>query len=127
AWEPTTVSSAGAVGLMQIMPKEAAAIATKAGLGSITRDALFEPSINVRVGTAELRQKLDLLDGNQILAIAAYNGGENAVKRWVDRTGLDDIDRFIDSISYGETRLYVMSVTRNLHEYRRIYGDASPE
>ncbi|MFN2442804.1 MAG: transglycosylase SLT domain-containing protein, partial [Thermoanaerobaculia bacterium] len=101
AWEPTTVSSAGAVGLMQIMPKEAAAISTSAGLGSITRDALFEPSINVRVGTVELRQKLDLMDGNQILAIAAYNGGENAVNRWVDRTGLDDIDRFIDSISYG--------------------------
>jgi soluble lytic murein transglycosylase len=127
AWEPTTVSSAGAVGLMQIMPKEAAAIASKAGLGSVTREALFEPSINVRVGTAELRQKLDLMDGNQVLALAAYNGGETAVRRWVSRTGLDDIDLFIDSISYGETRLYVMSVTRNLHEYRRIYGDSTTD
>ena len=67
------------------------------------------------------------MDDNQILAIAAYNGGENAVRRWVSRTGLDDIDLFIDSISYGETRLYVMSITRNLHEYRRIYGDSATD
>lgn len=122
AWEPTTVSSAGAVGLMQIMPKEASSIAERAGLGPVTRQQLFDPETNIRVGTAELRQKLDAMEGNRTLAIASYNGGETAVRRWLSRQPIDDLDMFVDSISYAETRLYVMTVTRNLHEYRRVYG-----
>ncbi|MGH9456080.1 MAG: transglycosylase SLT domain-containing protein, partial [Thermoanaerobaculia bacterium] len=125
AWEPTTVSSAGAVGLMQIMPEEAASIAAKAGLGEVDRNDLFDPRVNIRVGTAELRQKLDAMNGNRVLAIASYNAGESAVRRWVARTPPDELDVFVDSIPYAETRLYVITVTRNLHQYRRVYGDDS--
>ena len=121
-WDPTTVSSAGAVGLMQVMPGEAPAIASRARLGAIERDDLFDPSVNIRVGAAELRQKLDAMDGNLTLAVASYNAGETAVRRWLQRTPASDPDLFIDSISYAETRLYVMIVTRNLHEYQRVYG-----
>lgn len=123
-WDPSIVSSAGAVGLMQIMPREAASIAAKAGLGEIGRSDLFDPITNIRVGTAELRQKLDAMEGHPILAMAAYNAGEGPVRTWLDRTPLSDLDLFVDSISYGETRLYVMTVTRNLHEYRRVYGSS---
>ena len=123
-WDPSIVSSAGAVGLMQIMPREAATIADRAGLGQIARNDLFDPVTNIRVGTAELRQKLDSMDGHPVLAIAAYNAGEGPVRTWMSRTPVSDLDLFVDSISYGETRLYVMTVTRNLHEYRRIYGDS---
>lgn len=123
-WDPTTVSNAGAVGLMQIMPPEAAAIDASAGLGPIEREDLFDPAINIRVGAAELRQKLEVMNGDRPLAIASYNAGESAVQRWLQRTPASDLDRFVDSIPYAETRLYVMIVTRNLHEYRRIYGDS---
>ncbi|HEU5162120.1 MAG TPA: transglycosylase SLT domain-containing protein, partial [Thermoanaerobaculia bacterium] len=121
-WEPTTVSNAGAVGLMQIMPAEAASIAADASLGAVERKDLFDPALNIRVGAAELRQKMNAMNGNLPLAIASYNAGETAVQRWLQRTPASDLDVFIDSIPYAETRLYVMIVTRNLHEYQRVYG-----
>jgi soluble lytic murein transglycosylase len=121
AFEPSTVSNAGAVGLMQIMPEEAARIGADGGLGEVTREDLFDPATNIAVGAAEFSQKLERMDDNRTLAIAAYNAGEQPVREWVTRTGLDDLDRFIEAIPYAETRLYVKTVTRNQHEYRRIY------
>lgn len=115
-FEPTTVSNAGAVGLMQIMPHEAVTMA------GVTREQLFDPATNIAVGALEISQKIARMNGNETLAIAAYNAGEEAVNRWLARTPLDDIDVFIESIPYAETRLYVKTVTRNRHEYRRIYG-----
>jgi soluble lytic murein transglycosylase-like protein len=120
-FEPTTVSNAGAVGLMQIMPQEASRIATAGGLGEITRDALFDPKTNIAVGAAEFSQKLAHWKGNQVLAIASYNAGESAVGTWIETTPVDDMDVFIEAIPYAETRLYVKTVTRNRFEYRRIY------
>ncbi len=120
-FEPTTVSNAGAVGLMQIMPAEAARIGTAGGLGEVTRDDLFDPTKNIAVGAAEYAQKLALMNGTHTLAIASYNAGEMAVGSWLERTSLDDPDLFIESIPYAETRLYVKTVTRNRSEYRRIY------
>jgi soluble lytic murein transglycosylase-like protein len=124
-FEPTDVSNAGAVGLMQIMPEEASRIASLGGLPPVTRQDLFDPAINIEIGAAEYAQKLSLTNGQQIAAIAAYNGGEEPVGRWLARTPLDDVDLFVDSIPYAETRLYVKSVTRNQHEYRRIYEHRS--
>jgi len=71
-FEPTTVSNAGAVGIMQIMPAEAPAIAVRAGLPPPTRQQLFDPQTNIAIGAAELAQKLAIEHGNPILAIAAY-------------------------------------------------------
>jgi soluble lytic murein transglycosylase len=120
-FEPATVSNAGAVGLMQIMPNEASRIAQVGGLENVTRQDLFVPETNIAVGAAEFRQKLDIWNGNQVLAIASYNAGEQAVSGWIARTPLDDIDLFIESIPFAETRLYVKTVTRNRSEYARIY------
>jgi soluble lytic murein transglycosylase len=120
-FEPTTVSNAGAVGLMQIMPEEASRIGVAGGIGEITRNDLFVPEKNVAVGAAELSQKLAATGNNLTLAVAAYNAGEAAVQRWMSRTSPDEIDLFIESIPYAETRLYVKTVTRNRNEYRRIY------
>jgi soluble lytic murein transglycosylase len=121
-FEPTTVSNAGAVGLMQIMPAEAQAIATRAGIAEpITRERLFDPEVNIAVGAAELSQKLQDMHGEPILAIAAYNAGTEAVGNWLAQTPIADVDTFVESIPYAETRLYVKTVTRNRFEYRRIY------
>jgi soluble lytic murein transglycosylase-like protein/TolA-binding protein len=126
-FEPTSVSNAGAVGLMQIMPEEASRIATLAGLEAKPREALFDPTYNIQVGAAEYSQKLQAMHDNPYLAVAAYNAGPEAVTRWLAQTPADDIDLFIDSIPYAETKLYVKSVTRNRFEYQRIYGHASNE
>lgn len=120
-FEPATVSNAGAVGLMQIMPEEAARIAEAGGLPPLTRADLFDPRKNIAVGAAELSQKLERMNGNLFLAIAAYNAGEKPVGTWIEMTPVDDIDLFVESIPYAETRLYVKTVNRNRFEYRRIY------
>jgi soluble lytic murein transglycosylase len=120
-FEPATVSNAGAVGIMQIMPQEAERIAVAGALPPPTREELFDPRVNIAVGAAEYAQKLALLNGNHILAIAAYNAGTEPVGRWLAQTPVDDVDLFVEAIPYAETRLYVKSVSRNRFEYRRIY------
>lgn len=124
-FEPSTVSNAGAVGVMQIMPAEAARISTDAGMAAPTREQLFDPATNIAVGAAEFAQKLARMNGNPILAIAAYNAGEDAVGKWIAQTPVQDVDLFVESIPYAETRLYVKTVSRNRFEYRRIYENAS--
>lgn len=124
-FEPTTVSNAGAVGLMQIMPAEASRIATAAGLPSVTREDLFDPTVNIAVGAAEYAQKLEDMHGNPIFAIAAYNAGEEAVGRWIAQARTGEPDLFVETIPYAETRLYVKTVTRNRFEYRRIYESST--
>jgi len=127
-FEPSTLSNAGAVGLMQIMPAEAQTIATEGGIAEpVTRERLFDPEVNIAVGAAELAQKLRAMQGNPILAIAAYNAGPDAVGRWLAQTPIDDVDLFVESIPYAETRLYVKTVTRNRFEYRRIYEASSQQ
>jgi soluble lytic murein transglycosylase len=124
-FEPRTVSNAGAVGLMQIMPAEAASISQRANLGAVTREQLFDPATNISVGAAEFAQKRAAMNGNETLAIAAYNAGEDAVGKWLAQTPVDDIDLFVEAIPYAETRLYVKTVSRNRYEYRRIYETSS--
>jgi soluble lytic murein transglycosylase len=72
------------------------------------------------VGAAEFAQKFARENGNPVLAIAAYN----AVGKWLAQTPVDDVDLFVESIPYAETRLYVKTVSRNRFEYRRIYEKA---
>jgi len=124
-FEPSIVSNAGAVGVMQIMPQEAGHIAAAAGLADVTRQQLFDPGTNIAVGVAEYSQKLTVMGGTAVLAIAAYNAGEDAVGKWIAQTPVDDIDLFVETIPYGETRLYVKSVIRNRFEYRRTYERVS--
>jgi len=124
-FEPSTVSNAGAVGLMQIMPEEASRIAAAGELGAVTREDLFDPQKNIAVGAAEYAQKLQAMNGNHTLAIASYNAGEQAVGTWLEKTPIDDLDVFVEAIPYAETRLYVKTVTRNRYEYRRIYESSS--
>jgi soluble lytic murein transglycosylase-like protein len=120
-FEPSTVSNADAIGIMQIMPAEAASIATRAGLPPPTREQLFDPKLNIAIGVAEYSQKLASEHGNTMLAIAAYNAGEEPVGKWIAQQPVDDEDLFVESIPFAETRLYVKTVSRNRFEYRRIY------
>lgn len=124
-FESTVVSNAGAVGVMQIMPLEGPRIAAAAGLAAPSRQDLFDPSTNIAIGVAEYSQKLGVMHGTAVLGIAAYNAGEEAVGKWLAQTPIDDIDLFVETIPYSETRLYVKSVTRNRFEYRRIYEGVS--
>ena len=121
-FDPDAVSPAQAYGLMQLLPTTAAKVA---GVEAGTPLPLTDPQFNIETGTAYLRQLLDRYNGNTIQAIAAYNGGESAVDRWLKRyPGLAE-DEFVEYISYRETRNYVKQVLKNYRTYQRLYGSES--
>ena len=102
-------SSAGALGLMQLLPATARRAARRWGLKEPARADLFQPSINVAVGAAELKSLLDRFDGQPLLATAAYNAGPGAVERWLPATAMDN-DVWVENIPFNETRAYVQRV-----------------
>jgi soluble lytic murein transglycosylase len=114
-------SKANAVGLMQLMPATARAYATKLSL-RYTPQLSTEAEANIRMGTAYLADKIREF-GDLHLALASYNAGERAVRRWInERPGLER-DEFIDDIPYPETQNYVKRVLGMADDYRRLYGD----
>ena len=112
-------SSAGAMGLMQLMPATAQQTAKGAGM-QITNQDLFRPEVNLQLGSRYLSQLMEQFDDNRILAAAAYNAGPNRVKRWLEETGETPVplDIWIETIPFGETRGYV----QNVLTYSVIYG-----
>jgi len=115
-------SSAGAKGLMQILPSTAQFIAHKSGGTAFELRDLATPQINISYGAWYLRYLIDRYDGNVTLAVAAYNAGEHNVDVWVARAGGDHgFDPKAD-IPFPETRGYVESVIRHRKLYRSKYG-----
>jgi soluble lytic murein transglycosylase-like protein/TolA-binding protein len=122
SFDPNAVSRASALGLMQLLQSTAAQVARRLRLQPPDRERLFEPGLNVALGTQYLKDLLQRYSNNIVKAIAAYNAGENAVARWEKQIGPVEEDEFIERISYSETRLYVKLVLRNLRIYRKLYG-----
>jgi soluble lytic murein transglycosylase len=118
AFDPTAVSPAAAYGLMQLLMSTASRMTDR----PLDRAALFDPATNITLGTRYLRQLLDRYHGNLPKALAAYNGGEEAVAKWERRDPGLETDEFVETISYRETRNYVKQVLGNYRRYRRLYG-----
>ena len=121
AYNPSAVSVAGALGLMQIMPQTGQKIAAQLDAQPFNRDRLFEPCYNIRVGSWYLRHLVEKFGNNLAYVIAAYNAGPEVVSRWVQQAAGKDQDEFIESIPYTETRNYVKKVLRSYGEYKRIF------
>ncbi|AIK96818.1 transglycosylase SLT domain-containing protein [Candidatus Odyssella acanthamoebae] len=119
-FQPDAVSSAGATGLMQLMPATATLTEQRY---KIKKKKLTDPQHNVQVGSHHLKDLMDKYRGSLILAAAAYNAGATAVDEWVDQfgdprsTGVNVID-WVELIPYAETRNYVQRVLENYHCYR---------
>ncbi|MFM4938819.1 transglycosylase SLT domain-containing protein [Aeromonas enteropelogenes] len=107
---PRAQSPVGARGLMQLMPATAKETASKIGVPYRSEQQLFDPAINIRLGSAYLKRLLDVYDGNRILAAAAYNAGPGRVKRWREQSADKPMDVWVESIPYRETRNYVQNV-----------------
>ncbi|MDQ3587164.1 MAG: lytic transglycosylase domain-containing protein [Actinomycetota bacterium] len=116
-------SRAGARGLMQITPATARFIARDSGGTAFTQRDLAAPQINIAYGTYYLRYLLRRYDGNEELAIAAYNAGETNVDRWVRRAGGPGAFDRVDDIPFPETRSYVENVLRSKRSYEQHYAD----
>jgi soluble lytic murein transglycosylase len=117
-FDPEAVSPAQAYGLMQLLPNTAARVTQTA---SVPLQSLTDPEFNIRTGASYLRQLFEQFDGNAAMAVAAYNAGENAVEKWRARYAGLELDEFVESISYRETRNYVKLVLRNYRMYQRLY------
>lgn len=119
-FQADVLSSAGAVGLMQLMPRTAAEVARREKMPKPGRKELLRPSVNVRLGASYLSHLVKGYGGDYFRAVAAYNAGEAAVDRWWKRSNGDPA-AFLEGINFKETRFYLRRVFLNLLQYYRIY------
>jgi soluble lytic murein transglycosylase len=115
-------SSAGAKGLMQILPGTAEFIARKSGGTRFELQDLGTPQINIAYGSWYLRYLIGRYNGREVLAIAAYNAGEDNVDRWVSAAGGPDSFDATKDIPFPETRAYVQGVFSKRGAYRKHYA-----
>lgn len=121
-FEGFVVSSAGARGLMQIMPSTGADLAQKAGWPpNYTAEDLYRPEVSVRFGVTYLDSLRRYFDGDIYAALAAYNAGAGNVSVWLESSN-DDPDLFLETIRFSETQRYVKGIKEIFAIYRRIYG-----
>ncbi len=103
-------SSAGAIGLMQLMPATGRDVAKEIKLPYSGLATLVDPESNIRLGTSYLGQMIRRYKGNQVLATAAYNAGPRRVDQWLPERGVIDARIWIENIPFNETRKYVKKV-----------------
>ncbi len=130
AFDPKAISSAGARGLMQLMPATARYVARQLNIRHSKSKLTTDPIHNLRLGSAYLHRLRENYDGSLILTLAAYNAGPGNVQRWVRQNGdprdfstLDAID-WIEAIPVPETRNYVQRVLENLTIYGYRFEDS---
>jgi len=122
---PDVVSSAGAVGLMQLLPSTARWAAKKIGMRGFHPSRISRPEVNAVLGAFYLRHVLDEFEGSQILAAAAYNAGPGRAHRWRDVRPLEGAI-YIETIPFAETRQYVKNVMANTVYYAALLGGEQP-
>ena len=124
-FRPRVMSSAGAMGLLQLMPNTARLQAERSGLPMLDEDErLFEPPVNIALGSAYLDYLFERFPARPSAMIASYNAGPNAVARWSFAKSEDD--EWVENIPYVQTRRYVKRVLRSLYVYQALYGPESP-
>jgi len=120
AFSPRIESFANAIGLTQMLVKTARRFSDGA---PVTRDTLLDPAKNLQLGARFLGFLWKRFDGAAPLAIAGYNAGEAAVDRWLAERGNLDMDEFMETIPYDETRNYTKRVLASFFAYSWLYGD----
>jgi soluble lytic murein transglycosylase len=126
-FDQLATSSAGARGLMQIMPETAAAIARRNGI-AFSADDLHDPLVNLKLGQGYLKLLMAQkeIGPNLILLAAAYNAGPGRIIQWLERDkGIDDPLFFVESIPLTETRLYVKKVLSAYWAYQERFSQAT--
>jgi len=118
------LSRSNAMGLMQLLKGTAYGVAKHNGITLNATEDIFTPDINIRLGTAYVASVLKRANNNAMLAVASYNGGPNAVARWLKQhqaQGISDMDVYVENIPYDETRDYVRKVFSHYWNYEQLY------
>ena len=122
SFRPQVMSSAGAMGLLQLMPETARRQAVRSGVPPIEDDdELFLPPVNIGLGTAYLAYLVERFPDRPSAIIGSYNAGPNAVERWIDVESEVEDDVWVEDIPYAQTRRYVKRVLRSLYVYQTLY------
>lgn len=123
-FNPQARSRANALGLMQLIPSTGRMVARKYGVsgGAVSVADLYNPVLNIQLGTAYVAQLLSQFGRFEYVA-ASYNGGPTRVARWLRELPTAEIEDWVDAIPITETRLYVQGVYRNARQYQRLYDD----
>jgi soluble lytic murein transglycosylase len=121
-FNPSAISHANAYGLMQLLPRTGKGEAKKEGLQHYNTDSLLDPTTNIELGTHYFRQMVDHFGGQIEYALAAYNAGSERVEDWRASGSYRDVEEFVESIPFTETREYVQAIVRNTEVYKRVYG-----
>jgi soluble lytic murein transglycosylase len=132
AFNHKALSTAGARGLMQLMPATAKRTAQRFGVGFDLNRLVADPAYNAKIGSAHLGELMEDWRGSHILTFASYNAGGGNVAKWIKAYGdprkpdVDAVD-WIERIPFSETRNYVQRVMENLAVYRQRFDGADPE
>lgn len=121
-FKPQALSSKGARGLMQIMPRTAQWVAEEINLANFDCNMLDEPQYNIEIGTWYYGYLLKQFKGNNIAALAAYNGGEANVKTWIRNNIWSGTLADLNKIPFKETKNYVSKVLMNYMMYHKLYN-----
>ena len=121
-FDPNAISRVGARGLMQVMPATGQLVSKRQGAGTITPADLYNPVLNIKLGMNYLAQVIGQF-GRIEYAAAAYNAGPSRAQKWIAERGSMDIEDWIETIPFSETRGYVQGVLRYAANYRRLYKD----
>ncbi|MBV8437033.1 MAG: transglycosylase SLT domain-containing protein [Silvibacterium sp.] len=119
-FNPGAVSNKSAYGLMQLLPSTGKSMAKEEGIHHFETNQLLDPSTNIRLGTLYLKQTLNKFGGHPEYAFAAYNAGDERVVDWQSAGNYRDMDEFVESIPFTETREYVQAIIRNQQIYREL-------
>ncbi|MDX6529714.1 MAG: soluble lytic murein transglycosylase [Blastocatellia bacterium] len=121
AFKPNAKSPSAARGLLQLTIDAAQKYATRAGLNQVTDDSLYQPAINIAVGSEYLSELSRMFAGLPEAIAASYNGGEDNVARWLGRTNQRDEGVFASEVGFSESKNYVFKVMSYYRAYQQLY------
>jgi soluble lytic murein transglycosylase len=120
-FNPSAVSRANAMGLMQLLPTVGRGMAKEQKIKHFSSDELFAANVNLQLGTRYFKHMVDHYHGQVEYALAAYNAGEDRVDDWRSSGDFKDVEEFVESIPFTETREYVQAIMRNAVLYKLLY------
>ena len=120
-FDPGALSPAKAYGLTQVLPGTGREFARANGIPRFTARMLYQPAVNLKIGSSILRSMLDQNGGHLEQTLASYNAGPARVAEWITWNTFREPAEFVETIPFTETRDYVQAVLRNADMYRRLY------
>ena len=120
-FDEDVISNSGAVGLMQLMESTAQEMADDLAIEIPTKESLFDPELNIQIGTYYFAYLLGIYEGNIYLALTAYNAGIGNVNTWIEEGTIREDGSDIENIPYKETNNYVRKIVRDYRIYQDLY------